>query len=65
MADITMCTIEECVQKESCYRFKAEENPFRQTYFAEDPRKGDGTCDHYWKIQDDDDLETKNRLWED
>jgi hypothetical protein len=47
MADITMCSGEGCSVKESCYRFKAPVNEFRQAYFMGVPGK-DETCNYYW-----------------
>lgn len=47
MPDITMCSGEGCPFKESCYRFTAKPNEYRQSYFVEPPIK-DGKCDHYW-----------------
>lgn len=38
MADIMMCTNEECKQAPTCYRFNAEANEHRQSYMA-DPKK--------------------------
>jgi hypothetical protein len=47
MADITMCLDHDCPRKDSCYRFIAPENPYRQSYFQKSPRKGDEACDMY------------------
>ena len=47
MADITMCPGTDCPHKESCYRYTARANEFRQAYFTEPPIK-DGKCDMYW-----------------
>lgn len=47
MADITMCSGEGCSTKESCYRFKAPVNEFRQSYFMKVPGK-DESCNYYW-----------------
>jgi hypothetical protein len=47
MADITMCSGEGCSVKESCYRFKAPVNEFRQAYFMGVPGI-DETCNYYW-----------------
>ena len=47
MADITMCSGDGCSTKESCYRFKAPVNEFRQAYFMGVPGK-DETCNYYW-----------------
>ncbi len=38
MADITMCTYQECALSETCYRFNAKENPYSQSYLVE-PKK--------------------------
>lgn len=37
MPDITLCTGEDCEVKESCYRFTAEPNEYRQAYFSLTP----------------------------
>jgi hypothetical protein len=47
MADITMCVGTDCPHKESCYRFTATPNEYRQSYFMSPPIK-DGKCDMYW-----------------
>jgi hypothetical protein len=46
MADITMCTGEECVTKFTCYRFTAKPNEHRQSYFTEVPDINGG-CEYY------------------
>lgn len=51
MPDITMCEGLECPLKESCYRYTATPNEFRQSYFLEIPLKEDGECEHYWESQ--------------
>jgi hypothetical protein len=45
--DITMCMGTNCPYKESCYRFTATPNEFRQSYFIEPPFK-DNDCEMYW-----------------
>ncbi len=55
MADITMCRDEECTLKETCYRFKAVVNEYRQSYFSEPVKNekdedGNHTCNHYWEV---------------
>jgi hypothetical protein len=47
MADITMCLGTNCPQKETCYRFTAKPNEYRQSYFTNPPIKV-GKCDMYW-----------------
>ena len=54
MADITMCGGGECPLKETCYRYKAEPNEFRQAYFFDTPcteTEGNINCDHYWEYE--------------
>jgi hypothetical protein len=53
--DITMCKGTNCPAKESCYRFTAIPNEFRQSYFMEPPIK-DGKCDYYWG-------DTQHEIW--
>ena len=48
MADITMCEGKDCKLKETCYRFKATPNEYRQSYFIDPPIKKD-KCDYYIK----------------
>lgn len=51
MADITMCTGENCPIKKKCYRFTAPVSEFRQSYFFKPPFKikdGVVTCEMYW-----------------
>lgn len=55
MPDITMCKGEACIKKDTCFRYKAEPNAFRQSYFKRSPfilneDKGEYICIHYWKI---------------
>jgi hypothetical protein len=49
MADITMCKDVTCPNAQTCYRFMANVNPFRQSFFIKSPLKEDKTCDEYWK----------------
>lgn len=54
MADITMCDDNNCPLRESCYRFNAPVNEWRQSYFAESPNKNnDDKCPEYWFRKDD------------
>ena len=51
MADITMCTDNDCPRRETCYRYKAVACKYRQSYFLNSPRKkkmGGSDCDKYW-----------------
>lgn len=47
MADITMCVGTDCPKKESCYRYTAPVNKYRQSYFVDVPLKEDKTCDEF------------------
>jgi hypothetical protein len=47
MADITMCSGDGCSTKESCYRYTAPFNEWRQSMFTTPPGK-DESCNHYW-----------------
>jgi len=50
MPDITKCDNKTCPLKDTCYRFTAEANQFRQAYcnFSYDTIEGHTTCDHFW-----------------
>lgn len=48
-ADISKCEGTNCPLKETCYRFRAIPNEYRQSYFMEPPFKDD-KCDFYLKI---------------
>ena len=55
MADITMCTGGDCTMRETCYRFKATPNEYRQSYFANPPfggvdEDGNSNCEHYQMV---------------
>ena len=56
MADITMCNGYRCNMKETCYRYKAKVNEYRQSYFAEVPHKdkvdddNNTICQEYWEF---------------
>jgi hypothetical protein len=52
MPDITMCSGDNCPAKETCYRFTAIPNEWRQSYFMEAPIKGDNTCEYFMKVWD-------------
>lgn len=51
MSDITKCGGFECPMKESCRRFTAPANEFRQAYFLDPPyhiNEGGFSCEMYW-----------------
>jgi hypothetical protein len=47
MPDITKCPGNDCLHKQSCYRFTAKASDY-QSYFLTPPVDKDGKCDHYW-----------------
>ena len=47
MADITMCTDEECSKRFRCYRFTAPWSDYRQSIFAKSPRENEN-CSYFW-----------------
>ena len=61
MSDIAMCKGTGCPLASSCYRYNAEPNPYRQSYFMEVPLKWvdfvqEGShnpivaeCEEYWE----------------
>lgn len=48
MADITMCNDNTCPRAGHCYRFTANANPDRQSYFIQSPLQEDKSCNEYW-----------------
>lgn len=50
MPDICMCQNEKCELRFECFRFSAVPNPWRQSYFLQDPAPVDGKCEHFMKI---------------
>lgn len=55
MSDITMCKGDMCAKKETCYRFTAPVNEFRQSFFVASPiNMLTGECVEYWE----------NKLWQ-
>ena len=56
MADITMCNGYRCNMKETCYRYRATVNEYRQSYFTEAPHKNkvdddnNTICQEYWEF---------------
>jgi hypothetical protein len=53
MPDITMCNGFHCPKKEKCYRYRATPNSYRQSYFIAAPVKGDGECEYFSQLRDD------------
>ena len=56
MADITMCTGEDCPLKDTCYRHTAPASEYRQSYFFKPPSKivdDEFECDYYWETKEE------------
>jgi hypothetical protein len=49
MSDISKCDGKDCSRKESCYRFTAPSNPYRQAYMS--PKERGEKCEHYWEAE--------------
>lgn len=50
MADITKCNGKNCPLSKNCYRFAAQVNEYRQSYFTEPPyNKEKEECEYYWE----------------
>ena len=43
-----MCKDTLCPRAMECYRFVADVNPIRQSFFINSPLKEDKSCDEYW-----------------
>ena len=52
MADISMCDNRLCTIKETCWRFKAPVNEFRQSYLVDQRQDKDGKCEMYWEFKE-------------
>lgn len=50
MADISMCKDTLCKSKETCYRFKATPNKYRQAYLNTNREEDAVNCNMYWEI---------------
>lgn len=56
MPDITMCPGGDCPKRNRCYRYKAEPNEHRQSYFSGLPIEIKdngkyGDCEYYWYMR--------------
>ena len=52
MPDISLCSGEGCNKKDTCYRFLAEPNKYRQSYFSAPPLVSK-VCEYYMEYNDD------------
>ena len=60
MVDICKCNGFGCKKKDTCFRFLAEENPYRQSYAIYDP----DNCDSYWEVKTTEEKDKLNKEWE-
>lgn len=54
MPDISMCKGTNCKRRFECYRYTADANPYRQSYFGVVPVrvvKGGQVCDYFYPNQ--------------
>lgn len=52
MADISMCWADGCPLKENCYRYLAEADDLRQSYFQSVPYDEETkSCSHFWDAE--------------
>lgn len=49
---MTMCRSTVCPKRETCHRFRAEANKYRQSYFAEPPHS-EGKCEYYIEVKNE------------
>ena len=45
-----MCRNKKCQLRFTCFRFMAEDNPYRQSYFLTNPKPVNGKCDDFMPI---------------
>ena len=62
MADIAMCKDTLCKSKETCYRFKATPDNYRQAYLIPNREEDAINCSMYWEIKKK--VDKKNKLWQ-
>ena len=55
MADIRICDGNYCELRDTCYRYKATLNEYRQSYFTKTPNTTSYDCDYYWEIKTEED----------
>ena len=60
MADIAMCKDTLCKSKETCYRFKATPDNYRQSYLIPNREEDAINCSMYWEITKK--VDKKNKL---
>lgn len=62
MVDIAVCDRRDCPKKDSCFRYLAERDEFRQTYLIIDSLKVDDNCEHYWRCRNMAELHYMNKV---
>jgi phosphatidylinositol kinase/protein kinase (PI-3 family) len=51
MADITMCKGNNCKLSSNCYRYKATQDEYRQSWFVKEPNTTENECEYYWEYK--------------
>ena len=51
MADITMCNGNNCKLSSNCYRYKATQDEYRQSWFVKEPNTTENECEYYWEYK--------------
>ena len=53
MSDMTKCTGIDCKLKDKCYRYTAENNDNKQSFFTKPPLDKLGDCEFFWGLNQD------------
>lgn len=53
MADIALCSIQDCRQIATCKRAQAMPNPYGQSWLLYDPRSPDGACAQFQPAEEE------------
>lgn len=61
MTDICKCSGENCDKRETCFRYLAKDG-YYQSYFSM-PNSKD--CKSYWKVENEEELASLQKAWED
>lgn len=61
MSDISKCRGTNCPLANTCYRYLADSDDIWQAYITEIPIKPDNTCDYYWQVSTESELNILNK----
>lgn len=51
MPDFSMCLDHKCPSRESCHRYTAIPDGYRQCFADFEREKGEEKCEYYWKVE--------------